>query len=39
MELAQREDKDQAAREFDAPLVKHIGFAVGNASQQLPPQS
>ncbi len=35
MELAQREDKDQAAREFDALLVKHIGFAVGNAASSF----
>ncbi|VTS24497.1 acyl-CoA dehydrogenase [Streptococcus dysgalactiae subsp. equisimilis] len=35
MELAQREDKEQAAREFDALLVKHIGFAVGNAASSF----
>ncbi|MFO5802087.1 acyl-CoA dehydrogenase domain-containing protein, partial [Klebsiella pneumoniae] len=29
MELAQREDKDQAAREFGALLAEHIGFGVG----------
>ncbi len=39
MELAQREDKDQAAREFDALLVKHISFAVGNAASSFLLQS
>ncbi|MFW9269347.1 acyl-CoA dehydrogenase [Pseudomonas sp. NR3] len=32
MALATREDKDQALLEFDALLLKHIGFAVSNAA-------
>ena len=35
MALAGREDKDQALREFDDLLLKHIGFAVGNAASTL----
>jgi acyl-CoA dehydrogenase len=35
MALADREDKDQALREFDDLLLKHIGFAVGNAASTL----
>jgi acyl-CoA dehydrogenase len=35
MALAGREDKDQALREFDGLLLKHIGFAVGNAASTL----
>ncbi len=32
MALAAREDKDRALVEFDALLLKHIGFAIGNAA-------
>jgi len=32
MALAAREDKDQALVEFDALLLKHIGFAISNAA-------
>ncbi len=32
MALAAREDKDQALVEFDALLLKHIGFAMSNAA-------
>ena len=32
MALAAREDKAQALVEFDALLLKHIGFAIGNAA-------
>ena len=35
MALAGREDKDQAMLEFDALLLKHIGFAISNASSTL----
>ncbi|MGE1080730.1 acyl-CoA dehydrogenase [Pseudomonas shirazensis] len=35
MALAGREDRDQALKEFDALLLKHIGFAVGNAASTL----
>ncbi len=35
MALAGREDKDQALTEFDGLLLKHIGFAVGNAASTL----
>ncbi|MFV3304601.1 acyl-CoA dehydrogenase [Pseudomonas sp. NY15181] len=35
MELAHREDQDQAEREFDQLLLNHIGFAVGNAASSL----
>lgn len=35
MALATREDKDQALVEFDALLLKHIGFAVSNAASTL----
>ncbi|MCP1417635.1 acyl-CoA dehydrogenase [Pseudomonas laurylsulfativorans] len=35
MALAGREDKDQALREFDDLLLKHIGFAVSNAASTL----
>ncbi|MGE8068427.1 acyl-CoA dehydrogenase [Pseudomonas sp. NPDC089569] len=35
MALAVREDKDQALKEFDELLLKHIGFAVGNAASTL----
>ncbi|WP_434706745.1 acyl-CoA dehydrogenase [Pseudomonas sp. D4-18] len=35
MALATREDKDQALLEFDALLLKHIGFAVSNAASTL----
>jgi acyl-CoA dehydrogenase len=35
MALAGREDKDQALIEFDGLLLKHIGFAVGNAASTL----
>ncbi len=35
MELARREDQDQAEREFDELLLDHIGFAVGNAASSL----
>ncbi|MFJ4144777.1 acyl-CoA dehydrogenase [Pseudomonas sp. NPDC089734] len=35
MALAGREDKDQALVEFDALLLRHIGFAVSNAASTL----
>jgi acyl-CoA dehydrogenase len=35
MALASREDKDQALKEFDGLLLKHIGFAVSNAASTL----
>lgn len=35
MALATREDKDQALVEFDGLLLKHIGFAIGNAASTL----
>lgn len=35
MALAAREDHDQALKEFDALLLKHVGFAVGNAASTL----
>lgn len=35
MALAGREDRDQALKEFDALLLKHIGFAVGNAASTM----
>jgi len=35
MALAAREDHDQALREFDQLLMRHIGFAVGNAASTL----
>ncbi|RMR27522.1 Acyl-CoA dehydrogenase [Pseudomonas savastanoi pv. glycinea] len=35
MALAGREDKQQALLEFDALLLKHIGFAVSNAASTL----
>lgn len=35
MALAGREDHDQALREFDTLLLRHIGFAVGNAASTL----
>ncbi|WP_068826490.1 acyl-CoA dehydrogenase [Pseudomonas sp. BMS12] len=35
MALAGREDKDQALIEFDELLLKHVGFAVGNAAGTL----
>lgn len=35
MALATREDKDQALREFDDLLLRHIGFAVSNAASTL----
>lgn len=35
MELARRDDHDQAEREFDQLLLSHIGFAVGNAASSL----
>lgn len=35
MALAQRDDQDLAAREFDRLLLRHIGFAVGNAASSL----
>ncbi|MHC6224691.1 acyl-CoA dehydrogenase [Pseudomonas sp. X10] len=35
MALAGREDRDQALREFDDLLMKHIMFAAGNASSTL----
>ncbi len=35
MALASREDKDQALVEFDALLLKHIGFALSNAASTL----
>jgi len=35
MALAEREDRDQALREFDDLLMKHIMFAAGNAASTL----
>jgi acyl-CoA dehydrogenase len=35
MALAGREDHDRALLEFDGLLLKHIGFAVGNAASTL----
>lgn len=35
MALAHREDRDQALREFDDLLMKHIMFAAGNAASTL----
>ncbi|WP_419735411.1 acyl-CoA dehydrogenase [Pseudomonas sp. COR18] len=35
MALAAREDHDQALKEFDGLLLRHIGFAVGNAGSSL----
>lgn len=35
MALATREDKDQALREFDDLLMRHIGFAVSNTASTL----
>ncbi|WP_260960895.1 acyl-CoA dehydrogenase [Pseudomonas citri] len=35
MTLATREDQDQALVEFDGLLLKHIGFAIGNAASTL----
>ena len=35
MALAAREDHDQALKEFDALLLRHVGFAVGNAASTL----
>ncbi|CAG8865344.1 Acyl-coenzyme A dehydrogenase [Pseudomonas fluorescens] len=35
MALAAREDREQALVEFDQLLLKHIGFAVGNAASTL----
>ncbi|WP_095143755.1 acyl-CoA dehydrogenase [Pseudomonas sp. Irchel s3b6] len=35
MALASREDKDQALKEFDGLLLRHIGFALGNAASTL----
>ncbi|AZE54315.1 Acyl-CoA dehydrogenase [Pseudomonas synxantha] len=35
MALAGREDHDQALKEFDGPLMQHIGFAVSNAASTL----
>jgi acyl-CoA dehydrogenase len=35
MALAGRDDKQQALAEFDALLMRHIGFAVGNAASSL----
>ncbi|MNF56949.1 Acyl-coenzyme A dehydrogenase [compost metagenome] len=35
MVLAGREDRDQALEEFDQLLLRHIGFAVGNAASSL----
>ncbi|NER58845.1 acyl-CoA dehydrogenase, partial [Pseudomonas sp. MAFF212428] len=35
MALAGREDHDQALKEFDALLLRHVGFAVGNAASTL----
>ncbi|GGU81476.1 acyl-CoA dehydrogenase [Pseudomonas laurentiana] len=35
MALAGREDHDQALKAFDALLLRHIGFAVGNAASTL----
>ncbi len=35
MALAAREDHDQALPEFDSLLLRHIGFAVGNAGSTL----
>ncbi|WP_017905787.1 acyl-CoA dehydrogenase [Pseudomonas asplenii] len=35
MALAAREDRDQALKEFDDLLLRHVGFAVGNAGSTL----
>ncbi|MCU1720808.1 acyl-CoA dehydrogenase [Pseudomonas sp. 5P_5.1_Bac1] len=35
MALAGREDHEQALKEFDTLLLRHIGFAVGNAASTL----
>ena len=35
MALAGRADHDQALKEFDELLLKHIGFAIGNAASTL----
>lgn len=35
MALAGREDHDQALKEFDALLLRHISFAMGNAASTL----
>ncbi|MCJ1884348.1 acyl-CoA dehydrogenase [Pseudomonas sp. LA21] len=35
MELARRDDQDQAEREFDELLLSHVGFAVSNAASSL----
>ncbi|MDT4795195.1 Acyl-coenzyme A dehydrogenase [compost metagenome] len=35
MALAGREDRDQALEAFDQLLLRHIGFAVGNAASSL----
>ncbi|WP_027897380.1 acyl-CoA dehydrogenase [Zestomonas thermotolerans] len=35
MALASREDHDQALVEFDALLLRHAGFAIGNAASSL----
>jgi len=35
MALAGREDQERAVEEFDGLLLKHIGFAVGNAASTL----
>lgn len=35
MALAGREDREQALTEFDQLLLRHIGFAVGNAASSL----
>ncbi|WP_219061649.1 acyl-CoA dehydrogenase [Pseudomonas sp. UMAB-08] len=35
MALAGREDQERALEEFDGLLLKHIGFAVGNAASTL----
>ena len=35
MALASREDQERAVEEFDGLLLKHIGFAVGNAASTL----
>ncbi|AYF87158.1 acyl-CoA dehydrogenase [Pseudomonas sp. DY-1] len=35
MALAGRQDRDQALEEFDQLLLRHIGFAVGNAASSL----
>ncbi|MBJ9978172.1 acyl-CoA dehydrogenase [Pseudomonas sp. S75] len=32
MAVAGREDRDEALKEFDGLLMKHIGFAIGNAA-------